>query len=81
MITAIQAMNICAMTYKNRQPAAIFDYDRSKYIVAAPLKNVQKDFNGGFFSVNKSDGKIEPFGPGEDYDKFFDAIDNKQIKV
>ena len=81
MINPKQAMDICNSNLQDRSPVAIFDYDKSRYIVSAPLKGNVTDYNGCFFSVNKNSGSLKPFAPGEDYDKFFDAIDNKQIKV
>lgn len=79
MISSNGALKAVKKKYPNRNPTAIFDYDDSLFIVAAPLDRA--DFNGSFFSVNKTSGAVNVFAPGEDYDKFFDAIDNRAIEV
>lgn len=81
MINPKDAVKTVSKYYPNRNPLAIFDYDDEYYIVSAPLKNLEKDRNGTFFGVNKNTGVITDFVPGSDYDKFFDAIDNRAIKI
>lgn len=78
MINPKQAIGICTSKLPDRRPEAIFDYDTSTYIISCPLKT-GRDFNGCFFSVDKKSGELQPFAPGSDYDKFFDAIDNRPI--
>lgn len=80
MINHKEAMRKVSGAFPNRVPSAVFDYDRENYIVAAPLRGVPRDFDGAFFSVNKVSGKVSVFFPGEDYDKFFDAIDNRLLR-
>ena len=81
MISPKEAIERVSKAYPERRPTGIFDYDEAHYIVSAQTKNVKRDRNGTFFGVDKNTGDVTGFAPGSDYDKFFDAIDNKGIEI
>lgn len=81
MIGPKEAWNNVAKQFPSRTPKSIFDYDDEHYIISAPLNGVKKDRNGCFFGVDKTSGKVVGFSPFYDYEKFSDAIANREIKV
>lgn len=57
----------------------VLDYDENYYVLEAVKDTSKTDYNAPFFAIGKKDGKIVNFTPGEDFDKFFDAMDNGNI--
>ena len=76
MINGKQAAAAVKTKYPERTVTGVYDYDNEHYIVEA-VENVKEvDYDAPYYGVAKSDGKVTCFSPGEDFEKFFKALDN-----
>lgn len=58
-----------------------YDYDDDWFLFEALKKGVEVDYDAPFYAVNKADGRVTAFTPAEDFDAFFDCIDNRKLSI
>ena len=63
--------------FPKRTVEAIIDFDKTNYVVCAT--SMKEDFNNPYFTYNKNTGKIGGFSITANFDKFWDAADNRTI--
>lgn len=58
----------------------VADYDEKHYLIGAidDVKNIDRSLNA-FYLLSKGDASSRAYSPNEDFDKFFDAYDNKVL--
>lgn len=63
--------------FKNRTVQQIVDYDSNSYVVCAT--EMDEDLNNPYFTYNKTSGEIGGFSITANFDKFWDAVDNRTV--
>ena len=58
-----------------------YDYDTDFYLLEAVKDSKTIDYGGSYYAVNKNDGSIYHYSCNADFDKFFDAINNRKIDI
>ena len=79
MITPKQAANAVKQKFPKYNVGSVFDYDATHYVVEATEKTNEPDFNAPYYAVEKASGKVSCFAPGDDFDKWFDALDKGPV--
>lgn len=64
---------------RNLQITTILDYDDTYLIIEAVKNTTTVDYNDPLYAINKDTGKITNFSPAFDFDKYFDALENRVI--
>lgn len=66
-------------SHKNLIITTIIDYD-NKYLVVEAVEDINvKDYNDPLFAIEKRTGKVSHFSPAFDFEKFFDATENRLL--
>lgn len=81
MITAKQAFDALVSYNPKLTITSCVDYDKEHYVFSATENPDVADYNAPYFGVNKNTGEVTSFTPGEDFDAFFDAVDNRSIDI
>jgi len=79
MISAKQAAQQVKKAYPKLTVTMVLDYDDKHFVVEAVESTKETDYNAPYYGVEKSSGKVTCFTPAEDFDKFFDALDNREV--
>jgi len=80
-MTPKEAVASVKKVHPNHVPTQVLDYDNDYYIVEALPKGVDKSSDDPYYAVEKKTGKVYFYHPGGDFIKFFDALDNRAIKI
>jgi hypothetical protein len=81
MITPTEAVNLLKRKEPKLTITGMADYNSAYYLISAQENAKEPDYSGNYFAVNKRSGAISYYTPGADFDNFFDAINNRRIKI
>lgn len=80
-MTSAEAYSLFVSKKHNLTVTSMVDYNQQYFVVCA-VEDVNKaDYNAPYYAIDKNTGKIVLFTPGEDFDSFFDAVDNRSIDI
>ena len=69
-MTIEEAKDIFESKNNNLMVVKIFDWDDKRFVLSAVPDKSRNDYIDPFYYVNKVDGSIGSFGPGEDFERF-----------
>lgn len=64
---------------RSLQVTTVIDYDDKYLLIEAVEDTTQRDYNDPLYAVEKKTGKVSHFSPAFDFEKFFDALENRII--
>lgn len=71
--------------FKKKHPDLVFkqmlDYDERYYVIEALPPGEKTSFNDPYYGVEKATGVVSYYSPGGEFEKFFDALENRRIEV
>ena len=66
-------------SHVNLTVTTIIDYD-NKYLVVEAVEDInKKDYNDPLYAIEKKTGIVTHFSPAFDFDKFFEATENRLL--
>lgn len=76
-MTTKEIISIFKKEFPKRNVVQIIDFDDNRYVVCAT--SMKEDYNNPYFSLDKKTSEIGGFSVTENFDKFWDAVDNRTI--
>lgn len=81
MITPSEAITKVRKKEPKLTITGMADYSSKYYLISAAEDISKPDYSGNYYAVDKNNGSVSYYTPGADFDKFFDAINNRQIDI
>lgn len=65
--------------HRDLKVTAVIDYDEKYLVIEALAHGGEKDYNDPLYAIDKNSGRESNFSPAFDFDKFFEAAENRMI--
>ncbi len=77
MITVNEIKDVFKKEFPKRKIVQIIDFSDKYYVVCAT--SFAEDYNNPYFTLDKTNNEIGGFSITDNFDKFWDAVDNRTI--